>query len=207
VSGRSVVVVPPGPVRIEFVEAGCLLQVFSSVAADVLDRSINAESYRSPAPNVEIHNGQVSVERSIKLYRLSEYPNAGDRFGSIFRSTNLMVNVIDDCIGARDATKLSPHFHADFEQLSIQTVGEFCHHVRTPWTPNLNAWSEDRHYTMRGPGAAVFPPPLVHTSEATGLGLNRLIDAFSPPREDFMAKQGWVLNAKEYEPEERGTCS
>jgi hypothetical protein len=198
VSGRSVVVVPPGPVSVEFVTAGNLLRVFSSSATDVLDRSINADAYRNPTPNVAVHVPWPSIERRLSAHRLADHAGIGKRFGNIFRSTNLMLNLLDDSIGPRDATKLSPHFHTDFEQLSIQTIGEFCHHVRTPWTPDIHTWSDDCHHTMQGPGAAVLPPPLVHTSQATGLGVNRLLDVFSPPREDFLARPGWVLNKDGY---------
>jgi hypothetical protein len=45
----------------------------------------------------------------------------------------------------------------------------------------------------------VIPVHLVHTTEGIGDERHLLIDVFSPPRRDFIAK-GWVANARDYEP-------
>jgi hypothetical protein len=44
----------------------------------------------------------------------------------------------------------------------------------------------------------VIPPPAIHTSVGVTDGLNRLCDAFCPPRFDFSRREGWVLNAADY---------
>ena len=52
------------------------------------------------------------------------------------------------------------------------------------------------------PSVAVIPVHLVHTTEGVGPERHLLIDVFSPPRRDFIAK-GWVANAGNYEPAAR----
>lgn len=99
--------------------------------------------------------------------------------------------------GPRDGTALSPHAHADFEQGSFGLAGDFVHHLRVPWGPDASLWQEDRHARLASPSLMVVPVGLIHTSEGVGGGRHLLIDVFSPPRADFIAK-GWVANAADY---------
>lgn len=55
----------------------------------------------------------------------------------------------------------------------------------------------NRHWPS--PSVAVIPVHLVHTTEGVGTERHLLIDVFSPPRRDFIAK-GCVANARDYAP-------
>jgi hypothetical protein len=117
----------------------------------------------------------------------------------IFRSTNLMVNIFEKWTGRRDATKLSPHSHDDFEQMSLGLIGGFVHHLRYPWGPDALQWVEDEHAVYaNSPSVLVIPASVIHTTQDVGSGLTWLVDIFGPPRLDFSSKPGLVINAADY---------
>ncbi len=114
----------------------------------------------------------------------------------VFRSTNLMINVFERWTKRRDESKLSPHSHEDFEQISLGMQGGFEHHLRYPWGSNKAGWQADEHERYdQSPSVLVIPPRVIHTSQDVGEGTTWLIDVFGPPRMDFSSKPGFVLNA------------
>jgi hypothetical protein len=195
--GPSLAVVPPGASRVRVARPGVIIRIFTAAALDVVAGSLNAVSYQEVPPNVRVLN-PACAPSTLATYFLADHPASPDRFGHIFRSQNLMFNFVPTRHGPRDLTKLSPHSHGDFEQCTIQLGGEFVHHARTPWTADGTTWREDVHLPLGGAGIVIFPPPLVHTSQAVGPGANRLCDVFSPVRSDFLSRDGWVLNAGDY---------
>ena len=198
VDEEAFVVVPPGDSTIEVLGDGPVIRVFSTLSADLRDAASNAAAYAEPdlraAPLVPWPDPVGGF--ALRVYPLADTPIAEGRFGRIFRTTTLMVNFLAEEPEPRNAHKLSPHHHDDFEQISFGVKGRFVHHIRYPWGPDSAQWRPDEHGEIGTPSICIIPPPTVHTTQGVG-ERQQLLDIFSPPREDFSAS-GWVLNADDY---------
>lgn len=197
VGGYTITIVPPGESSVKM-SRGMLVRVISTRNEDLATKCSNALAYAKAHPNIPAFQPWPDPPGGFRIrsYSLDVPPKEG-RFGRIWRSTTMMINVLPH-ESPRDVSKLSPHHHDDFEQGSLAVKGSFTHHIRWPWIANMHQWRNDDHEVCPAPSIAVIPPPAIHTSAATDPRGNQLIDIFSPPRHDFSKMAGWVLNADEY---------
>jgi mannose-6-phosphate isomerase-like protein (cupin superfamily) len=195
----SLTIVPPGASSVTLAGDGQIVRVFSSRASDLAVRASNAGAYPDhPADVAPLDPWPEPVGGyRLRTYALADHVREGTNM-RVFRSTNLMLNVMTPRDTPRDTTKLTPHSHADFEQGSLAIGGVYVHHLRYPWTPDMANWREDEHVEMASPSVLVIPPTVIHTSRNIGDQPGRLIDVFAPPRVDFSLREGVVANAKEY---------
>lgn len=197
----AVVVVPPGTSTAYVDAPGTVVRIFAAALEPELAAGCaNGADYASSDPNVaEFVAWPASpAGDAVRVYPIADYPTDPGRLGRIFRCSTVMVNVFDPHDEPRDPTKMSPHHHDDFEQVSLQVDGDYVHHMRVVWTPDMSTWRDDEHEHCEGPSVVVIPPPIIHTSQAVGHMRHYLIDVFAPPRFDFSEREGWVLNADEY---------
>lgn len=215
VPADSLVIVPPGASELRVHGRGQVLRVFSHRAADLAAVASNAETLEPWIHAAEAAAGAAGPDAVIAGvaplvpwpaphggFRLRHYPLAAhtraDSNMRIFRCTNLMLNVMTPRPVARDMHKLSPHAHADYEQGSLALKGQWVHHLRYPWVPDMTAWRDDEHAEVGSPSLTVIPPKVVHTSRNTNDGGAWLIDIFAPPRLDFASQPGKVANEHDY---------
>lgn len=197
-AGYSVVVVPPGVVSGSLSGPGRFVRLFTLEADDLVDSSINADFYAALTTPTPSDPAPIRAKAATVRAHSLDAPQVGDRFGRIFTTADLMINLLQPRVGPRDPGTLSPHMHPTFEQSSFVTDGEYVHHLRWPWGVDRRLWRDDRHLQVGSPSVTVIPPGCTHTSEAIDDGLNLIIDIFGPPRADWR-KAGWVLNESDYE--------
>lgn len=197
--GYALAILPPGDSRIELPKGGIIVRLFTTRSVDLVARCANAPAYAEQHGNIPPLADWPAPRDGfgIRVYSLDVPPKPG-RFGRIWRSTNMMVNIPQVSNGPRDRTKVSPHHHDDFEQGSLALEGEWGHHMRWPWSVDMNGWRDDVHAHVSSPSITVIPAQVIHTSTWTSAGRNQLVDIFSPPRADFSRQPGWVLNAEDY---------
>ncbi|HET7887339.1 MAG TPA: hypothetical protein VFL62_14010 [Bradyrhizobium sp.] len=201
--GNSLTIVPPGVSRVTVRKAGVVARIFSKRAEDLAKAAVNAATYADGAPEVADLKPWPDPVGGFRLrhYDLDKAvsPDPSPLGMRVFRSTNLMINVLMPWQKRRDETKLSPHSHEDFEQISLSMKGAFAHHLRYPWGSDKTRWREDEHARYdASPSVLVIPARVLHTTQDLGEGITWLIDVFGPPRMDFSSREGFVLNAAEY---------
>ncbi len=194
----SLTIVPPGPSEVSARGKGEIVRIFSSQARDMMLAATNADAYPEAPPLVApLVSWPAPLNGyELKNFILDDYVKPGSLM-RIFRTRNLMVNVLLPWESPRDVKKLSPHSHADFEQGSLALASRWKHHLRFPWTPDMTAWREDEHVEVGSPSLTVIPPTVIHTShnlDPQGL----LVDIFAPPRVDFSRTPGLVINSDDY---------
>lgn len=191
-SGPAQIIVPPGRSGITARSFATLVRVFAPPPPEVLPNVVNPSSYDQPHPNV----GPLELwpmPPGGYMLRVYQYDRLAPDARKVFRSRNIMINWNGQFPGPRNVTRLSPHKHDDFEQVSLCIAGRYMHHVRYPWESDSTTWMEDDHIDIDTPSITIMPPPALHTSVAMG-ERNSLIDIFGPPRMDFSL--GGMVNAK-----------
>jgi hypothetical protein len=199
VPAEGLAIVAPGASSFVASRAGALVRVFTDRSADLVALAENGADYAARPEAVE-PLGAV-VERvggpSTRVYALADHPAGPGEF-RVFRSGDLMVNLFAPRDTRRPATSLSPHWHDTFEQISLTFSGRWTHHLRYPWTPDLDAWRADEHESVDSPSLTVIPATVEHTSQDIGEGSTWLVDVFGPPRADLL-ERGIVINNAEYD--------
>lgn len=200
----SLTILPPGRNKITARSKGIIARIVSKASKDIIALSSNNSVYADGGPELaapDLWPPPYDGYR-IRHYKLADYAKAnGERIQPrVFRSTNMLVNIFVHYRTRRDTTALSPHWHDDFEQASLTLNGTWIHHTRYNWGPDISKWWPDDHDEMATPSVIIIPARAVHTSRDVGTDgpESSLYDIFCPPRIDFAAKKGFVINEAEY---------
>ena len=200
--GHQLLIVPPGDSKISLPKGGRIARIFSTQSPDLNAKCSNAATYAQPDPSHPPFKPWPAPPAGYKLrqYELQRGERAPGQIGPMWRCTTIMLSCPPVSRRARDATKLSPHSHYDFDQCSLIFEGNYIHHLRWPWSSNKHEWRADVHIEIGSPSVTIIPARVIHTSEAQAPGPkgNRMADIFAPPRLDFSLKEGLVRNADEY---------
>lgn len=200
----SLTILPPGPNKITARTKGTIARIVSKASKDIIALSSNNATYADGAPELAPPDLWPAPYDGfhIRHYKLGDYakPNGERIQPRVFRSTNMMVNIFVHYRTRRDTTALSPHWHDDFEQASLTLNGTWITHMRYNWGSDISKWWPDDHSEMATPSIIVIPARAVHTSRDVGPDgpESSLYDVFCPPRLDFAAKKGFVINEAEY---------
>lgn len=200
-SPRSVCIIPPGSSSVRLAGGGACV-ILSGQRIDLAGRRALNESHFLEH-DARIHPCTPAYRRRDEHDKISVIPidsfdpPADNPRLKMLQSSTISINWVE-YDGPRDRRALSPHSHAGLEQASLGVTGHFVHHLREPWGRNADQWRDDRHLEVAPPSLMVVPINLIHTSEGVRNESHLLIDIFSPPRRDFIAK-GWVNNAFDYD--------
>jgi hypothetical protein len=198
IAGRTVVVLPAGDFEIHLGPGRAA--VLSTSRKNVSASALNALSYAKRDERVSVPEKawqRRDGARNLQIFEIDKVKAPADNPRlKMFQSATMSINWVD-YDGPRNRKLLSPHFHDDFEQASLAAAGDFVHHLRVNWGSDADEWRDDVHMEAGSPSVLVIPPKLIHTSEGVGPGRHLLIDVFTPPRRDFIAKK-WMLNSSEY---------
>ncbi|WP_322106553.1 hypothetical protein [Paraburkholderia sp. J41] len=190
----SLTILPAGRHTISCAGSGSIVRIFTTAERDLCERAPNRDVYRDE-PDASL---PVAVRDTLLHYRLADHIDGNTSLPMrVFRSQYLMANLFVPQDQPRDLSRLTPHSHADFEQGSLALAGTYTHHLRYPWIPDHAQWLEDEHVTMDSPSLVVIPRSVIHTTTNDSGTQDRLIDIFSPPRQDFLDR-GIVCNANDY---------
>lgn len=200
----SLTIVPPGPSKITATSKGVIARIFSKASDDIIAKAHNNDAYSDGAPELAPPDLWPEPYDGFKLrhYPLAQYIDPeGERIQPrVFRSTNMLVNLFGHYSTRRDTSKLSPHWHDDFEQASLTLNGNWIHHTRYNWGADIEGWWPDDHSELPTPSVIIIPARAIHTSRDVGPEgpESSLYDIFCPPRLDFASKPGFVINEDEY---------
>jgi len=199
VAGHSVCILPAGRWSIRLATSGQCAVLATSRPDQPTSAWLNHSDYAVADARIRPITGyrRHTPLQDVEVFVIDEIkaPPDNPRL-KMFQSETLSINWVE-YDGVRDRSALSPHSHTDFEQGSLALAGNYLHHLRVNWGRDADLWRDDEHLVAPSPSLLVVPVNMIHTTEGTGAGRHLLIDIFTPPRADFIARN-WVFNAADY---------